>query len=84
MSNIIGKIRDLDGKFYATSQNGEKRELKDGDTIFEKEIVSGDQNNAPYESAIVTLDNNGDLVILGNNTENFSHKGVCIAALFNA
>jgi hypothetical protein len=72
MSNIIGKVRDLDGKFYATSENGDKRELIDGDVIYENEIVFGDKDNRPYESVIITLVNNEDLVILGIDIQDFS------------
>ena len=68
--SIIGKIGDIDGKFYAISIDGSQRELKSGDSIFDGEKVVGDKNNKPYDSAVIDFDNGeNSLIVLGDTEE---------------
>ncbi|PHQ64850.1 MAG: hypothetical protein COB99_07340, partial [Sulfurimonas sp.] len=68
--SVVGKIGDIDGKFYAVSVEGSQRELKSGDSIFDGERVVGDENNKPYDSAVIDFDNGeNSMVVLGNSEE---------------
>ena len=68
--SVVGKIGDIDGKFYAVSVDGSQRELKSGDSIFDGEKVIGDKNNKPYDSAVIDFDNGeNSIVVLGDSEE---------------
>ncbi|NOR57210.1 MAG: hypothetical protein GQ474_01655, partial [Sulfurimonas sp.] len=68
--SVVGKIGDIDGKFYAVSVDGSQRELKSGDSVFDGEKVVGDKNNKPYDSAVVDFDNGeNSMVVLGDSEE---------------
>ncbi len=71
MSTIIGKIASIDGKFYAKSSDGTLRELSNGDSIYEGEIIFGDKNNASIDSIIIGMDKGMDIVMLGDETQLF-------------
>ncbi len=51
----IGKVQNISGRFFAKDLNGNIRELKEGDTIYENELIYGDKNNASSDKIIVGL-----------------------------
>ena len=71
MATLLGTISNLDGKFYAKSQDGSLRELSIGDAIYEGEIVVGDSANGSVDSLIVSMDDGNDIVVLGSQTQSF-------------
>ena len=78
MASSIARITSIDGTFYAKAEDGNIREVSQGDTIYEGEVLLGDKNNGIVDSAIVTLDNGKDIILLGDNAQRFD------ASLFNA
>jgi hypothetical protein len=67
MSNVIGKIESIDGKFYAKAEDGSLREISKGDEIYEGEVVVGDSANKAIDSVIISMnDGYGDIVVLGD------------------
>ncbi|WP_455756579.1 hypothetical protein [Sulfurimonas sp.] len=71
MSEAIGKVSSLDGKFYAKATDGSLREISQGDEIYEGEVIVGNTNNSAIDSAIVTLDNATDIIVLGTQSQLF-------------
>nr|WP_321265742.1 Ig-like domain-containing protein [uncultured Sulfurimonas sp.] len=71
MSFVIGKIVSLDGTFYAKAEDGSLRVLSKGDEIYEGEIVVGDSANKSIDSVIVSVSDEFDIVILGNESQLF-------------
>nr|WP_321266134.1 cadherin-like domain-containing protein [uncultured Sulfurimonas sp.] len=68
--SIIGKVTEIDGKFYAVSVDGYQRELRSGDDVFDGEKILGDVNNRPYESAVINFNNGkNSIVVLGDSEE---------------
>ncbi|QOY52751.1 beta strand repeat-containing protein [Candidatus Sulfurimonas baltica] len=71
MSNIIGKIISLDGTFYAKGTDGSLQEVSKGYEILEGQTVFGDKSNASINSAIVSMTDGSDMVILGHDKQLF-------------
>ena len=71
MSVMIGKIAQVDGKFFAKAADGSLRELFDGDAIYEGETIVGDNSNASIDNIIVTMDDGSDIIVLGNEQQLF-------------
>ena len=69
----IGTITQMDGIFYAIDDNGNKRLLKEGDTIFDNDVVVGDNINRTTDSMIIgLLEDGSDIVILGQDSQRLS------------
>ncbi|MDY0117667.1 MAG: cell shape-determining protein MreD, partial [Sulfurimonadaceae bacterium] len=71
MSEIIGKIAHIDGKFYARAEDGSLRELSSGEALYVGEIVIGDTMNRSIDSVIISLNDGNDIVVLGNQSQAF-------------
>jgi VCBS repeat-containing protein len=53
MADVIGKVEGLEGKFFVQDSQGNTRELKNGDEVYEGETIVPDTNNAPSASASI-------------------------------
>jgi hypothetical protein len=47
MANVVGKVDDLQGKFYVKDPEGNLKELKNGDLVHEGETIVPDTTNVP-------------------------------------
>ncbi|MGE4511321.1 MAG: Ig-like domain-containing protein, partial [Sulfurimonadaceae bacterium] len=74
MSEVIGKIAHLDGKFYARAEDGSLRELSKGDALYVGEIVIGDAGNEAIDSVIVSLNDGNDIVVLADQSQAFDQS----------
>ncbi|MCD4667217.1 MAG: hypothetical protein K8R44_01255, partial [Sulfurimonas sp.] len=71
MSEVIGKISSLDGKFYVKLSDGSFNEISHGDEIYEGDIVVGDKNNISIDSIRIDLDNGSNVIVYGSETQLF-------------
>ncbi|MCD6173724.1 MAG: Ig-like domain-containing protein, partial [Sulfurimonas sp.] len=71
MSEVIGKISSLDGKFYVKLSDGSFNEISHGDEIYEGDIVVGDKNNIAIDSIRIDLDNGSNVIVYGSETQLF-------------
>ncbi|MEA1891787.1 MAG: hypothetical protein U9N33_03650, partial [Campylobacterota bacterium] len=72
MLHVVGKITNLDGKFYAKSEDGSLRELSQGDKIYEGETIVGDSGNSSADNITVNmLDSNEEMLIVGTQAQLF-------------
>ncbi len=83
MAQVIGVVKNLSGKFYVKDSQGNLKELKDGDIVYENETIVPDGNN--YLSATVTItptDGTKPLVLTSAN-EQFLDKTLLNQGLNN-
>lgn len=74
MAQVIGNVKSFEaGTFFVKNSNGEIRQLKVGDSIYDGENVYGASANAQSAKIVidVTLPDTGDLVIGGNGALTF-------------
>ena len=64
MKNIT-TVKELSGKFFVETKNGEIFELKIGDTIRENDIVFGSETNQAGSKIDILLENNSILTLDG-------------------
>src|SRR3990167_8568584 len=71
MSVSIGKIVGIEGVFHVKGVDGSVRKISDGDTIYEGEIVIGNQGNNPSDNIVVSMKDGSDIIVLGHEKQLF-------------
>ena len=71
MSNVIGKITDLDGTFYVKSVDGSLKEIVNGDEIYEGVTVVGGKDNTLTDSVTVSMKDGADVSVSGTDQQLF-------------
>ena len=71
MSVSIGKIVGIEGVFHVKGVDGSVRKILDGDTIYEGEIVIGNQGNNPSDNIVVSMKDGSDIIVLGHEKQLF-------------
>ena len=69
MASKVGIVESInDGKFFAKDSLGNTKELKNGDIIYENEIVFSDGSNSSNSEIRVALDGE-DIIVLKNGVQ---------------
>ncbi|MCW8954917.1 MAG: hypothetical protein OQK48_08220 [Sulfurimonas sp.] len=71
MSSIIGKVSNIDGKFYAKGTDSPLRDISQGDEIYDGESVIGSADNVPKNNITVSLNDGSNISIGGNSKQLF-------------
>jgi hypothetical protein len=67
MSTIIGYVKNIDGKYFAKDANGKIRGLKEGDPVYQNDIVFGGETNAGDSTIEIAFWDGGKQLILAGN-----------------
>lgn len=62
MAQVIGKVEELEGKFYVQDENGNIKELKLGDEVRENEIIIGDDANSNIAKLIISINGSSETI----------------------
>ena len=66
MANVIGTIGNVSGKFFVKDEQGNIREVKAGDKIFDGEVLYGAEQNSPTDSVQLKSDD-GRIIVIDSN-----------------
>ena len=66
MANVIGIVGNVSGKFFVKDEQGNIREVKPGDKIFDGEVLYGSEQNSPND--IVQLKSDDGRIIVIDST----------------
>ena len=83
MTEAIGKIEGLEGKFFVKDSQGNIRELKNGDEVYEGETIIPDGNNTPSATISIASNDGTKPLLLTSENEQFLDKTLLNEALDN-
>ena len=83
MANVIGTVDRLEGKFYAKDSQGNMRELKNTDKVYEGEIIVPDTGNISSEKIIIALADQSGFLHINSTKEQLLDKTLLNEGLNN-